>query len=207
MARVTNQSDAGLSGKLIDRVYVKYFDTTYVRKAPTVRKDSRTRGQLLNQQRFREINRFCKQFKNTPIARIWQDAAVNTTGYRLFLKANSSAFAKDGSMGDYRLLRLTTGKLLLPLEITGQREVAEPATIRVCWTQDHHIGGERLRDELMVMAQANGVFSGMTPTGLGRRSCGGTFPLPLSFEGATHLYLFMASSDRWDYSQSFCLEI
>ena len=48
MARVTNQSDAGLSGKLNDKVYVKHAE------------------HLLNQQRFREINRFYKQFKNTP---------------------------------------------------------------------------------------------------------------------------------------------
>lgn len=207
MAKVTDSSDSHLSGKLAGKVYSQYNGSTYVRKAPTVRKDARTPGQLLNQQRFNEINRFCKAFKTSLIARIWQDAAVNTTGYRLFLMANSPAFAKNGSISDYRFIKLATGHLKLPLEVTAQREATESNTIQVSWDKDYHLGGERLRDELMVIAQNNGLFSEMTPTGLGRRSCGGTFPLPLNFEGATHLYLFLVSSDRRDYSDSLCLDI
>lgn len=207
MAKVTGSSDSQLSGKIADKVYSQYNGSTYVRKAPTVKKDTRTPGQLLNQQRFNEINRFCKQFHGTPIARIWQDVAVNTTGYRLFLMANSPAFARHGSISDYRLIKLTTGHLKLPLEITAQREPEGSDTILVHWKLDSHLGGERLRDELMVIAQNNGVFSEMTATGLGKRSCGGTFQLPLNFERATHLYLFMASPDRLDYLNSLCLAI
>jgi len=207
MARVTSTSDSQLSGKVGDKVYVQRYDMTYVRKVPTIKKNSRTPGQLLNQQRFREINRFYKQFKTTIIPRIWNDAAVNNTGYRLFLNAISPAFAKDGTISDYKLLKLTTGKLLLPLEITAQREAADSPIIRVSWQQDLHLGGERLRDELMVISAADGKFSEMTGTGLIRRTCGGTFELPLNPDPAGYIYLFLASTDRRDYSDSVCVEV
>lgn len=207
MARVTNSSDAQLSGKLNDRVYVKYFDTTYVRKLPTIKKDSRTPGQLLNQQRFSVINLFYKQFKNTIIPRVWKDAAVNTTGYRLFLNAISPAFAKDGSISDYKLLKLTTGNLSLPFELTAQREDVEGNTIHVSWKQDLHFTGIRLSDELKVIALSNGVFSEITGTGLIRRSCGGIFELPAIYGAANHIYLFFVSNDIRDYSDSACYTI
>ena len=207
MAKITNKPGAPLSGKLNDRVYVKYFDTMYVRKLPTIRKDSRTQGQLLNQQRFSAINLFYRQFKNTIIPRIWKDAAVNNTGYRLFLNAISPAFARDGAISDYRLLKLTRGNLPLPLELMAQREHVEGSTIRVSWKQDLHFGGERLRDELKVIAQSNGVFSEITGTGLIRRSCGGSFELPVGQEAASHIYLFFVSTDIRDYSDSCCFAV
>lgn len=202
MARVTSQSETHLSGKLGDKVYSQYYGKTYVRRVPAVRKDARTPAQLMNQQRFNEINRFCKQFKGSLISRIWQDAAVNTTGYRLFLMANSPAFAKDGTVSDYSMIKLTTGHLPLPLELTLQKEYAGNSAIRVSWKQDFHFSGERLRDELKFIAQSNGVFSEITGTGLIRRSCGGSFELPLQHETATHIYLFFVSNDHRDYSNS-----
>lgn len=90
---------------------------------------------------------------------------MNTTGYRLFLMANAQAFAKDGSVSDYRLIKLTTGPLSLPLELMAQREEEGASIVQVSWKQDLHFPGERLRDELKVMAQSNGVFSDITPQG------------------------------------------
>lgn len=101
MAKVTGTTDSHLSGKIGDKVYYQLNGVSFVRKVPTIRKEARTQAQLMNQQRFKAINQFYKQFKNTVIPRIWKDAAVRTTGYRLFLKAISPAFAKDGSISDY----------------------------------------------------------------------------------------------------------
>ena len=86
----------------------------------------------------------------------------------------------------------------------AQRENVEGNTIQVSWKQDLHFGGERLRDELKVIALSNGVFSEIKGTGLIRRSCGGSFELPVNPEAATHLYLFFVSNDNKDYSDSLC---
>lgn len=202
MAKVTGTSDSHLSGKVGDKVYYQHNGISCVRKVPTIRKDARTALQLMNQQRFRAINGFCRQFKYTLITRIWNDAAVYNTGYRLFLKAISPAFARDGSISDYRLIKLTAGILPLPMELMAIREKVEGMSIRVSWKQDLHFTGERLRDELKFIAHSNGVFSEITSTGLIRRSCGGTFELPYGYEAASHIYLFFVSNDNRDYSDS-----
>lgn len=202
MGKVLGSIEAQFSGKVGDKVYYKHRGVACVRKAPAVKRDARTPGQLLNQQRFKQINLFCRQFMATPVLRTWKDAAVNTTGYQLFIKANAPAFNKQGEVQDYKLIHLTTGPLPLPFEMMVQREGLESNTMQVSWKQDFHFSGERLRDELKVIAQYNGVFSAIQPTGLTRRSGGGSFELPVGFEAAGTLYLFFVSTDYRDYSNS-----
>lgn len=89
------------------------------------------------------------------------------------------------------MIRLTTGPLPLPLKLTAQREGAESNTINVSWKQDLHFPGERLRDELKMIARSNGEFSEMISSGLTRRCCGESFELPVNYGTASHLYLFL----------------
>jgi hypothetical protein len=77
MAQVTNGMGLGLAGKVGDLVYVPFNGGTYTRKAPRRKKDSSTPRMLLNQQRFRQVNDFCAQFKYSVIPQIWNAAALN----------------------------------------------------------------------------------------------------------------------------------
>jgi len=45
------------------------------------------------------------------------------------------------------------------------------------------------------------------PTGLERSAQSGLFTLPVKPIDATHVYLFFASADDMDYTESVCFEI
>ena len=207
MAKVTDGLGLGLSGKIEGLVYVKFNGGTYTRSAPKGNKNSRTPQMILTQKRFGEIVKFCGQFKSTVIPQIWNDAAVKMSGYALFLKSNSPAFAKDGSIEDPKKIRFSIGKLTLPQEIEGHRMAMESATIEVSWLKDVHLGGKSLKDELMFISSVDGLYSEITATGILRGHLKGSFELPEAYKEATHIYLFFTSQDRRNYSDSICFEI
>ena len=207
MAKVIGGIGSMLSGKIEGLVFVNYKGGTYVRSAPKRKKDSSTPRMLLNQKRFGEVIRFCGQFKDTVIPQIWNLAAVDTSGYRLFQKTNSPAFGPDGSLADPKLIRLSTGKLTLSQDLQAQRKAAKSSTIQVSWQKDIKWGGKSLKDELMVLSAADGKYSDITATGLVRDALKGSFELPQLPVSATHIYLFFASQDHTDYSESVCFEV
>jgi len=131
------------------------------------------------------------------------------SGYALFLKTNMPAFSPDGSFNDPKRLRFSTGKLPLPQGFHAQRKGGEPTTIEVSWEKDLVMGGIHLRDELMVISAASGRYSDITGTGIVRNALSGSFELPPMppASGQIHIYLFFASKDRRDYSESVCFEI
>lgn len=207
MAKVIGGIGSMLSGKIEGLVFVNYPGGTYVRRAPQRTKDSVTPAMKLNQQRFGAIIAFCGQFKSTLIPQIWSPVVEKGTGYKLFLRTNSPAFAKDGSLAEAKKLQFSTGKLTLPNELKAVRRVGEASTIDVSWQKDTHLSGIRLKDEIMVISAANGIYSDLTATGLLRSTLGGLFELPQLPAAATHIYLFFASQDRRDYSESVCFEV
>jgi hypothetical protein len=207
MAKVKEGSGLELSGKADGRVYVQFNGGTYTRSLPRRTKDSVTPSMLLSQKRFGEISHFCKKFKWTVIPQIWKAEAVRMSGYAFFMKANMPAFGPDGSLADPKMLKLSIGKLTLPEGLDARRTAAGSSTIQVNWQKDLHLGGVHLKDELMVISAAGGNFSEITGTGITRLALGGSFerpPLPIP---ATHIYLFFASKDRRDYSESVCFEV
>lgn len=204
MAKVLGGLESLLSGKFGNMVFVHRQGKTYVRSAPKRTKDSNSPAMLLNQQRFGAIIRFCGQFKDSLIPQIWNPATDTTSGYKLFLKTNSPAFSKDGSVIDAKKVQLSTGKLPLPMGLEAQRPADDAATITVSWQKDSHLGGLRLKDELMVISAADGSYSEITATGILRNALSGTFNLPQLPADAKHIYLFFASQDRREYSESVC---
>jgi len=202
MTKVIQGLETLLSGKFGDKVYVQRYGKTYVRSAPKRKEDSSTPAMLLNQKRFKEIMKFCGLFKIGLIPQLWNPAAVNTSGFRLFQKANSRAFAKDGSLLDPKLIKLSTGKLTLPEGITAKRAAAGSSVIEVNWEQDLH-----LQDELMVVSAGSGLYSALLETGIVRNALHGSFELPALASPAIHIYLFFGSKDKSDYSESICLEL
>ncbi|HLN72556.1 MAG TPA: DUF6266 family protein [Prolixibacteraceae bacterium] len=207
MARLINNGSEQVSGKIMDVVYVRYKGGTYIRRAPRVRKEARTPAMLQNQQRFACIQRFCTQFKDTLIPMIWNDRATKGSGYNLFMKANSPAFARDGSLSDPLLLKFSLGELSLPEALTAQLSAPDAGTIKVSWQKESHMGGLRLNDELMAISYDGENFSGMIPTGLKRKDLQGSFELPVMASGVQYLYLFFSSEDRRSFSESVAFKI
>jgi hypothetical protein len=162
---------------------------------------------VLNQKRFAQVMRFCGLFKDTLIPQIWNEAAINTSGFRLFQKSNSPAFGKDGSLMDPKLIRLSTGKLTLPQGLQAGKAEVGGSVIEVSWPEDLHMGGIHLKDELMVISAGDGQYSEVKATGILREQLNGSFELPELFAPATHVYLFFESKDRKNYSESICFEV
>lgn len=222
MARVTTTDRSALSGKVEGLVYVHLNGQTFVRRAPRYKKESSTPGMLQNQQRFKEVNHFCAQFKDSVIPQIWNGADEKMSGYALFLKSNMAAFGPDGTLQDAKKLMLSTGMLSFPQGFEAKRSETDQNRVEVNWPKEMHVGGVHLKDELMAVCSFEGAYSDMINTGIVRNDLGGTFTLPyFSLPHAPHLpgdtstggqaspmlYLFFASANRRDYSGSACFEV
>ena len=207
MARIRGGIGSMLSGKTDGMVFVQLDGETYMRTAPQRSKSSWTPKQLLHRKRFREVTSFCTQFSLYLIPQIWRPAAKKMTGHALFLKTNMPAFGLDGSLADPKMLHFSTGKLPLPQQFKAGRTAEESTTIAVSWNNDPYLDPQRLTDELMAISAGNGNYSYLTSTGLVRGLMNGSFELPQQPADATHIYLFFASGDRRDYSESACFEI
>lgn len=211
MARVTTSDQAALSGRVEGMVYVHLNGQTYIRRAPRYKKESETPGMLQNQKRFKEVNQFCSRFKDSVIPRIWNGADPRISGYSLFLKSNMSAFGPDGSLTDARKIKLSTGNLSFPEGFTARRSATDNHQIEVQWPREMHVGGIHLKEELMAIGALDGQYSDITATGITRNQLNGKFVMPLlsglPASEILYLYLFFASKDLRDYSESVCFEV
>lgn len=207
MAKMKRNIGDLVSGKIGKVVFFQLNGESYARAAPVRKKDSWTPEQLLHRQRFSMVSNLWKQFKAAKLTPIWNLGAEKMNGYAYFMKASMPAFAMDGSLIDPQMLQVSTGKLHLPMHLKVDRTAANPNTIQVSWQNDLYLKGIRLQDELMAVSFANGQYSQLTPTGLVRSSLNGSLELPVTRIAATHIYLFLASADKKDYTGSMCFEI
>ena len=196
-----------VSGRIGNVVFYTRNGVNYVRAAPDRKKDSWSPQQELHRQRFSKASYLWSQLKKTKVAPIWNLAGERMNGYACFIKANMPAYALDGSIIDPKMLKISTGKLHLPMDLEALREHVGSTTITVSWKNDPNLIGKRLDDELMAVSATNGHYSAMTATGLLRSAENGSFTLPVKPVDATHVYLFFASQDRLDYTESVCFEI
>jgi len=179
----------------------------YVRAAPDRKKNSWSPQQELHRQRFSKASYLWSQLKKSTVAPIWNLASERMNGYASFMKANMPAFALDGSMIDPRMIKISTGKLHLPMDLETTREEAGSSVIAVSWKNDSNMKGKRLDDELKAVSATDGHYSALTPTDLLRSAKNGTFTLPVWPANATDVYLFFASQDGMDYTGSVCFEL
>ncbi|HLN75015.1 MAG TPA: hypothetical protein VK205_17105 [Prolixibacteraceae bacterium] len=211
MAKVKEGASSDLSGKADGRVYVQFKGGVYTRRLPKWNKDSWTPGMLQNLERFKSINAFCALFKDSLIPQIWNGLDPRMSGYALFLKTNKEAFGPDGSLLNAKKIRLSIGNLSFPEGFEARRSDMDENRIEVKWPKQMHVGGIHLFDELMVISCVDGQYSEITPTGIVRNDLGGTFSLSSSpmppAQGPVHLYLFFASPNHRDYSESECFEV
>jgi len=166
MAKVKDNVRKGFSGKAEGLVYVNFNGETYTRSLPHRKKDAWTPGMLQNLERFKLVNTFCAQFKESVIPQIWNGADKKMSGYALFLKSNMAAFGKDGNLEDARKIRLSIGTLPFPEGMEVRRSEADQNRVEVNWLKEMHVGGAHLKDELMVISAGDGQYSDITATGI-----------------------------------------
>lgn len=207
MAEVNDIFGKDLTGKVGLVSFYRLRGKTIMRSLPVRRSNTRSKDQLRNQNRFKEIQQFCKQFKPLIIPQIWNGAATTSSGYHLFMKANTPAFDQDGVLTDPMKIRLSTGILTLPTGMQAERTSDGGTVIQMKWDAEPALGGTTKKDRLMVVSAAEGQYSDITATGLMRKDLGGSFELPALEVPATHLYLFFESMDQRYYSESVCLEV
>ena len=207
MARMKRNIGDLVSGKLGNVVFYQLNDKSYVRAAPVRKKDTWTEEQQLYRQRISKASGYWRALRSELMSKIWNLAAEQMNGYAWFMKATMPALEMDGTLIDAKLLKVSAGKLSVPQQLSAERQPDKGATILVSWHNDPHVKGERLNDELMVVSYAGDQFSPITATGIVRGAKNGSFTLPLHPTTATHVYLFMASRDREEYSESVCIAV
>ncbi|HET6558861.1 MAG TPA: hypothetical protein VFG54_16195 [Prolixibacteraceae bacterium] len=207
MAEVNDIYGKDLTGKVGLVSFYRLNGKTIMRSLPVKRSKTRSKNQVRNQNRFKEVQKFCKQFKLILIPQIWNGAATTSSGYHLFMKTNTPAFDKDGILTDPLKIRLSAGTLTMPTGMQAGRTSAGGTTIRINWDKEPGLGSSTLKDRLMVVSAGEGNYSDISGTGLIRNDLGGTFELPELASTATHLYLFFESLDQRYYSESVCVEI
>jgi len=207
MARMKRNIGDLVSGRIGNIVFYTRNGVNYVRAAPDRKKDSWSPQQMLHRQRFSKASYLWSQLKKTNVAPIWNLASERMNGYASFMKANMPDYALDGSIIDPKMIKISTGKLHLPLDLEAARQTAGSSTIEVSWKNDPNMKGKRLEDELMAVSAVDGHYSAMISTGLLRSAQNGSFTLPVWPANVTHVYLFFASEDRLDYTESLCFEL
>lgn len=207
MAKMKRNIGDLVSGKVGNVVFYQLNGKSYVRSAPIRKKDSWTEQQQLYRQRISMASGLWRALRSEQVSKIWNSAAEQMNGYAWFMKANLPALEIDGTLIDAKLLKVSDGKLPVPQNLRAERLAEDAAAITVSWENDRHLKGERLLDEIMAISTADGKFSQATATGLKRSALNGSFTLPVKPANATQLFLFMASRDREEYSESVCVEI
>lgn len=196
-----------VNGKVGNVVFFQLNGETFVKTVQKRERDSWTPAQQLHRERFAQACQLWRQIKYSQIPEIWNCGAQKMNGYALFIKTNMPAFAGDGSLIDVRMLMLSTGKLPSPQEFTAQRKEPNQPWITVAWQNKAQPKGERLEDELMAICYTGDAFTDMMATNIRRKEIGGVFELPKINAPVTHVYLFFASRDRKEYSESECFEV
>jgi hypothetical protein len=207
MARVKKYLGEMVNGKVGNVVFYQLNEKTFVKTVQQRQHDSWTQAQQLHRERFGRACALWRQIKYSQIPQIWNCGAQKMNGYALFIKTNLPAFAGDGSLIDARALKLAAGILSLPQEFTAQRKEPNQPIISVSWQNKAQPKGERLEDELMVISSTGDAYTDVMATNILRKDLDGEFKLPAINVPIKYIYLFFASRDRKEYSESVCFEV
>lgn len=207
MALIKDIFGAGISGKLNQMVFYQRNGKTYVRALPVRHNMTDSPAQIRNRQRFAAMQKFSRQFKYVLIPLIWNQASRSLTGNQLFVKTNKSAFDAEGNIPDPKKVQLSTGKLILPQEMTVKPREEGSAMVSISWYPDFGGGELAWWDELMAISYGEGQYSEIKSTAIRRGENAGSFEAPELKVPITHLYLFFGSLDKRHYSQSCCFEL
>lgn len=207
MAKMKRNVGELVSGKIGPVVFFVQNGKSYARAAPNRKKDSWDEGQLRHRDRISNVGSLWRAIRSEEIKKIWKLADERRNGYALFMKANMPAFGIDGKLIDPLLLKVSAGKLNVPLHLKAERHPENQSAIAVSWKNEALVKKAGLDDELMVISRSDDQYSLLTATGLTRSVQAGVFELPILPANAKHIYLFFVSTDREECSESVCFEI
>ena len=205
MAKFKNGQISGLIGGI---VAIPGKEEQILRSAPRKRsKNSWTDSQNQVRSRFALLVEFWKQFKSTPVQKIWKVADKGKRGINLFIHTNSPAFGALGELIDQCNLHFSAGELPLPHRFTAKRSEEYPAKIEVSWDHDPEPGTGMQDDELRMMASKEGKYSVPVNTGVWRRAGSAEIQLPAGMETAEAVWLSFGSERRKMYSEDQYFQI
>lgn len=204
MAVVKNGSLSGMVGPV---VAYKWRGIDCVRARPKVRKfrDCSEREQA-NRNSFKAVNEFAGILQHTLIKSIWdRDDNDMMTAYNRFIKENKKAFNGDGKLIDPRMLKLTVGKLPLPLNIILNTNVEEALIAEISWENPPLIDSWYNSDQLLCILFVNGKPDQLIETEFTRQDQKALIQLP-DLEGKEYcLYVFFCNQEGSRYSDSWGL--
>ena len=201
MGKIRADLGGAISGMVGPVVLYSMNGKDYIRSAIKERsKDSWSPEQVIYRQKVSKTAAFWKQLSKNPIRETYNLAAVNMSGYNLFLKTNLPAFVGDGTKMDLERLHLSFGSLPLPLQLKAVAVKGDPTKWNVSWKDDSGIGLSRNSDELLVMFAHDGKFGHPIFTGAKRDQQTAVIQVPAETGALEGMYLFFASADREQYS-------
>jgi len=187
-------------GKMGNFVHSGWKGIEVIKMAPVRSKSSWTEKQLMHRKRFKAISEYCNNYRYTLIPQIWDLTAKNMSGRNLFLKANTHAFALDGTLAAVEKLHFSAGELTLPREMTAKRMDSDPSKVEVTWTDDENLYSFSSYDELMMVAGNAEKFTAPIATGVKRKVGSAVIDLPADPENITNIWLFFRDEKKEGYS-------
>ncbi len=200
MAKIKGEFGTGIRGKAGGLVFSEWKGIQVLKTVPVRSKNSWSEKQALHRQRFKAINDYCKKYKYTLIPQIWNLAAENGHGYNLFLKANSSAFALDGTLTGIDRLHFSAGRLPLPMQFRAQRSGTDPSKVEVSWINDENLPPVYEHDGLIMVCAYPDHFTDPVETGVQRKAQSALTDLPENPEAITGIWLWFSSPKKDGFS-------
>jgi hypothetical protein len=203
MARIKGNK---MIGKIGNVVHTEWKGIEVARINAVRSEGSWTKKQKIHRQRFKEINEYAKK-NRALIYTIWNMAAEDEHGYNMFLKANSGAFAQDGTLAFKDKLHFSAGKMPLPYQFTAKRSESDLSKLQVNWADEPYFANLHTRDELMMVCAYPERFTQPIATGVIRKKGAALIDLPAEPETITDIWLFFRDSKGEAYTWDQCFGI
>lgn len=201
MARISDDANGAVSGKMGRAVYYSMYGRMYVRSAMMPRdKNSWSDEQVKVRGRVKQIAALWRQVYKNPVRQIWEQAAQQMSGYNLFLKTNLSAIKIDTGQVNMEFLHLTTGPLSLPRHMNAVPLQEDNRQWQLSWNDDSGYQLSQPSDQLMAIFAHDGKFTDPVATGFKRSDQSGQLHVPEKITNLQGVYLFFASQDGKMYS-------
>jgi len=194
MGKLKSGVFGGISGKVGSVVGSSCNGVDYVRSQPLIFRDAKSESQIKSREKFCKIGELAKSILPTVIRPVWNNRVEYLSGYNLFMKKNFENVDPELSLADCDKLIISFGDLLLPDDISVQRNEDDPGRITIRWTDNSGLYGVSSDDILRVVVIRGDKGVSLRPTGKVRSD--ETAEIDLPFEGDQKVRVFVFFEDR-----------
>ncbi|MGB5989173.1 MAG: hypothetical protein WBG43_05500 [Marinifilaceae bacterium] len=197
------------SGNLNKDTYVAYYHKmgiSVIKNKPKRKRNSEfSDKQIQARRRFTIISKFTFANKTAIIKPIWNLSPENTSsGYNLFKKYNSKAFAADGEIIDPSVLYASIGSLPLPINIDINSS-EDKHSLQVSWSEDKSNYKNQYENTLVYCTLVDEDFFNITYTDVKRKDLSTTIEIKRLDDLNDYIYIFFTNKDRSAFSNSRAL--